>query len=240
MQGTCQNCLAFPAHSQPFRLQSYLGFPGQVKLNYVPNLIVVTRSLPFTLRRLRVNARGSLARSRRLFSSPRGVQRPCGLNLLKYLHLVASLQYCRVRPNLGEKQWVTEGPPCPAQKRRRLPIVYGVKSTGQAWNSSARSTRPRPASRILSSASTSSPAGPAPPGPAPPAPGPQSPPLPGTWTRRVPQTPPALRLFTLPRLTRLPGSTQRHLFRAASWVLQPIPVFPDLPPTLTSFLYFHI
>lgn len=80
----------------------------------------------------------------------------------------------------------------------------------------------------LSAAPTSSSAGPA-------RPEPQSPHLPGTWSRRVPQAPSALRLFPFPRLTLRPGSAQ------ASWVLQPIPVLP-LPPTNTcaSFLYFRI
>lgn len=105
----------------------------------------------------------------------------------------------------GGKTMGDTGPPCPAPRRRRLPIVYGVKSRGQAWNWSARAARPRPAYRILSSASPSR--RPARPGPA--RCGASKSTL--AWHVDPPcaQTPPALRLFTFPRLTLLPGSTQR-------------------------------
>ena len=63
------------------------------------------------------------------------------------------------------------GPPCPTQKRRRLPIVCGVKSKRPAWNSSACEIGSRPAYQTLSAASTSCPARPSS-FPAPESPGP--------------------------------------------------------------------
>lgn len=77
------------------------------------------------------------------FSLEIGVQeRLGGLNLLKYLHLVGSLKYCRVQPRLGKTMGRQLGLPCPAQKRRWLPIVCRVKSKCQAWNSSAGTIGP--------------------------------------------------------------------------------------------------
>lgn len=96
------------------------------------------------------------------------------------------------------------GPPCPAQKRRWLPIVCGVKSKCQAWNSSAGTIGPRPAYRTLSLAATSCPATPS---SSPPEP--QTPHLPGTPACPVPQPTLALLLTTLPKLNLLPGSAQR-------------------------------
>lgn len=111
--------------------------------------------------------------------------------MLKYLHLVGSLKYCRNRCGLRKTMGRQLGPPCPAQKRRWLPIVCGVKSKCQAWNSSAGTIRPRPAYRTLSLAATSCPARPNSP------PEPQNPHLPGTRAWPVPQPTLALLLTTL-------------------------------------------
>lgn len=166
------------------------------------------------------------------FSLEIGVQERLGaLNLLKYLHLVGSLKYCRVRPCLGKTMGRQLGPPCPAQKRRWLPIVCGVKSKCQAWNSRAGAIGPRPAYRTLSLAATSCPA---PPSSSPPEP--QNPHLPGTRACPVPQPTVSLLLATLPKLNLLPGSAQRPLLsgRPAGPSTR-----PDLTPTL-AVSYFCI
>lgn len=154
-----------------------------------------------------------------------------GWNLLKYLHLVGSLKYCRVRCGLRKTMGRQLGPPCPAQKRRWLPIVCGVKSKRQAWNSSAGTIRPRPAYRTLSLAATSCPARP---NSSPPEP--QNPHLPGTRAWPVPQPTLALLLTPVSKLSLLPGSAQRP----------PLPGRPtdpsthlDLTPTL-AVSYFCI
>ena len=122
-------------------------------------MIFVSQALHFTLQMLQVNTWRFCGVPVFVFLPGNCVQEKLGaLNLLKYLHLVGSLKYCTVRRCLGKTMGRQLGPPCPAQKRRWLPIVYGVKSKCQAWNSSACTISPRPAYRTLSSAATSCPA----------------------------------------------------------------------------------
>lgn len=125
---------------------------------------------------------------------------------------------------------MTAGAALPCSETPVAPHCLRGKVQGQAWNSSADTIGTRPAYRTLSSASTSCPCQLQ----LLPALEPQSSHLPGTWTSPVLQTPPPFSPLSQGKRSfpRQKAQLKGHLFLEAFRALQPIPIFPDFPPTL--------
>ena len=188
------------------------------------------------LRMLRVNEwtlAEALGGPRFVFlAGKQSAQRPGSLKLLKYLHLLDLLKYCRVVRSLGEKNnGVTAGASLPCSDTPVAPhcLQGEVQRPSLEFQGTHNRAPPCLSDLIVGFDLLPGQAQPLP------APKPQSPHLPGTWTGPVSQTyPPSA--SPLPRYKpSFQAQLKSHLFQEASTVLQPIPASPDLPQHLPEF-----